>query len=479
MMSDALEVEEPAAFVDDLEQRFMAQKELINCGGALSLQEREQVLDACVEMLSDKRDQFVEAIASDFGARPRGLTLMYDLLGSISSIKYARKHMRDWVRADKRKVSFPYNFSGARARVEYQAKGVVGILGTWNVPLFTLLSPLAQVIAAGNRALIKPSDLAPNTGELLAETMPDYIDPESIAAVHGGRTLAERFSQLPFDHLVFTGGTEVGRAVMSAAAKNLTPVTLELGGKSPVIIGRSASIEDAADKIISFKATNAGQLCVCPDYALVPEERVNAFIASCKKAYSDTYERTPQEAGNIINARHYQRLQSYLDDASARGSEIIQLAPEGDYGSQCMPVTLVLNPAEDSLLRQHEIFGPILIVDSYEHIDQALADIGARDHPLALYYFGTDKSEQRQVLDRSRSGGVTINHVAQHASVEDAPFGGIGASGIGRYHGREGFLEFSHARTVYTQGLFDVNSLMGAVPPFGQKLQKRLDSVFK
>jgi len=309
--------------------------------------------------------------------------------------------------------------------------------------------------------------------------MPDYISPDYIAVITGGREDARRFSQLPFDHLVLTGGIEVGKAVMAAAASNLTPVTLELGGKSPVIIGRSANLEDAAEKIIYCKATNAGQLCVAPDYILIPDEQVEAFIAACRVAYPKTYRQSPDEAGNIINAQHYNRLKSYLDDAVARGYEVIPLAPEHESSPQSMPIVLVRSPGSDSLLRQHEIFGPILIIDGYERIEQAMERVGAGEHPLALYYFGKDKHEQRYVLDRTRSGGVTINNVAQHAAVEDAPFGGTGASGMGRYHGPEGFLEFSHARTVYTQGWFDINSLMGAVPPFGEKLQKRLESAFK
>lgn len=464
---------------DYLKERFEAQKELVKTAPLISLKERKHQLDACIQLISDNRDLLIEAIEADFGARNKGLSKLYDLLGSISSLKHAKKNVKRWMRPQKRNTPFPYNLSGAYVHVEYQPKGVVGILGTWNVPLFTLFSPLAQVIAAGNRVLIKPSEVTPTTGEVLSQLLPNYISPDVIAVITGGRKEAELFSRLPFDHLVLTGGTDVGKTVMSAAAKNLTPVTLELGGKSPVIIGRSANIESAAEKIIFAKATNAGQICVCPDYVLVAEEHVDSFISACRAIYPQTYEQSPEDAGSIINAQHYERLLSYLDDAIARGYEVIPLAEEREYKAHCMPVVLVRSPGSDSLLRQHEIFGPILIIDSYQRIEDAAKRINAGDHPLALYYFGKDKREQRYVLDHTHSGGVTINHIAQHPNAEDAPFGGIGASGMGHYHGREGFLEFSHSRTIYTQGWFDINSKIGARPPFGKKLQKQLESAFK
>ncbi len=442
-----------------------------------SREEREASLAALQCLLEENFEELVAAIERDFGSRSRGVSLMYDVHGSIGSIKYARKHLREWMRAERRKTPFPYNLSGAKVRVEYQPKGVVGILGTWNVPLFTVFSPLAQVIAAGNRALIKPSDLVPETSVCIERLMPTYLSPDTVAVITGDKAVSESLSQLPLDHIVVTGGTMVGKAVMTAAAQHLAGVTLELGGKSPVILGRSADIRQAAEKIIFAKVTNAGQLCVAADYVLVPTELLQAFLASLGELYQQTFETSPIEAGGIINQRHTARLHSYLEDARARDCQVLSLAEIEQGPENCIPLHLVVNPPADSLLSQEEIFGPILIVRTYDVIEDAIDFINAGERPLALYYFGRDKHEQNQVLQHTVSGGVTINQIALHPAADDAPFGGIGASGVGKYHGREGFLEFSHARTVFTQGWFDVNKLMGTRAPFGAKLQRQLESV--
>ncbi len=456
--------------------RFRAQRGAMASSDLFSLQQRRNTLDSCIALLKENHQAIAAAIESDFGSRPRAMTLMYDLLGSINSLHQTRSHMKRWLRPQKRRAPFPANLSGARVRVEYQPKGVVGILGTWNFPVFTLFSPLAQVVAAGNRALLKPSDVVPQTAELLCRLAPDYLDPEVVAIVDGDREVARTFSALPFDHLVLTGGTEVGRAVMGAAAPNLTPLTLELGGKSPVVIGRSARLEDAVEKILFAKVVNTGQMCVSPDYVLLPRDRLEAFLVSCRTIYPATFSDSPEEAGSIINDQHYRRVQSCLADARQRGTRLINLGEERDYGFHCMPLHLAIDPAADSLLGCQEVFGPVLNVLTYGTIEDAIATVNAGEKPLALYYFGSDAAEQRQVLDRTRSGGVTINNIAQHPAAEDAPFGGIGASGMGHYHGREGCLEFSHARTVFTQGWFDVNALFGTRPPFGEKLLKQLES---
>ena len=466
---------DPAAAAE-LESCFATQQAAARGSLPSSAAERRELIDACLALLKENHQPLVDAMEADFGRRSRGMSLMYDLMGSVTSLNHARGQTERWMRPEKRKTPFPFNLSGARVRVEYQPLGVIGILGTWNFPLFTLFAPLAQVLAAGNRCILKPSDLVPRTTEQLCELMTRYADSNTLAMVGGDRTVAEQFSRLPFDHLVLTGGTQVGKAVMAAAAANLTPLTLELGGKSPVIVGRSAQIHSAAEKIIFTKSVNAGQMCVAPDYVLLPREQLDPFLSACREHYPKTYGESPLDGGSIINAHHFQRVHSYLEDARERGTRIVPLAEDTGAGDNTLPLQIVINPPAESLLGRHEIFGPILNVITYEHLDEAIETVNSGEKPLALYYFGRDREEQRRVLDSTRSGGVTINHIAMHPGAVDAPFGGVGASGMGRYHGREGFLEFSHARTVFEQGWFDIAALFGTRPPFGEKLQKQLEA---
>ncbi|MFK7731758.1 MAG: aldehyde dehydrogenase family protein [Pseudomonadales bacterium] len=458
---------------------FTTQRAAVQSHKTMPLSQRLDLIDGCISLLNDNADALVEAVQADYGSRPGALTLMYDILGSISSLKYARKHVKQWMQPEVRRTPFPFGLSGAKVHIDYQAKGVIGVLGTWNFPIFTLFSPLAQVIAAGNRCVLKPSDIVPHTAELLCALLPNYVDREFLAVVSGDVSVSKAFSELPFDHLVLTGGTEVGKAVMAAAVPNLTPLTLELGGKSPVLIGRSAALAKAAEKIIFAKTVNNGQLCVSPDYVLLAQEQLDEFIEACQKYYSLTFKETHAEIGAIVNEKHYQRVNSYLRDARAKKVRVIALADPEEQTPHSLALHLVINPTEDCLISKHEIFGPAMIVKTYDNVNEAVDFINAGEKPLALYYFGRDSNEQSDVLERTRSGGVTINQIAMHPGAEDAPFGGIGASGMGQYHGKEGFLEFSHARTVYTQGWFDLASLFGMRAPFNDKLRKRLESSLK
>lgn len=463
----------------DLQGVFAKQRAAEQSHQPMPLSQRLDLIDSCIALLKDNSDAIIEAVEADYGSRPGALTLMYDILGSISSLSYARKHLKKWTQPEKRRTPFPFGLSGAKVHIDYQAKGVIGILGTWNFPIFTLFSPLAQAIAAGNRCIIKPSDVVASTTELLCSLLPNYVDREFLAVVAGDVSVSQTFSELPFDHLVLTGGTEVGKSVMAAAADNLTPLTLELGGKSPVLIGRSAPLEKAVEKIIFAKTVNNGQLCVSPDYVLLPQERLDDFIEACQKNYELTYNESHAEIGAIVNEKHFQRVNSYLRDARAKKVRVIALADSENHIAHSLPLHLVIDPGDDCLISKNEIFGPAMIVRSYDKVDDAIDFINEGEKPLALYYFGKDKKEQGEVLERTRSGGVTINQIAMHPGAEDAPFGGIGASGMGHYHGREGFLEFSHSRTVYTQGWFDLSALFGMRAPFGDKLRKRLESSLK
>ncbi|MEM8498600.1 MAG: aldehyde dehydrogenase family protein [Pseudomonadota bacterium] len=463
----------------DLQGVFAKQRTAEKSHKPMPLPLRLEHIDSCIALLKENSDDLIAAVEADYGSRPGALTLMYDILGSISSLSYARKHLKKWMRPETRQTPFPFGLTGAKVRIDYQAKGVIGILGTWNFPIFTLFSPLAQVIAAGNRCILKPSDVVPSTTELLCTLLPRYVDREFLAVVAGNVSVSQTFSELPFDHLVLTGGTEVGKSVMAAAACNLTPLTLELGGKSPVLIGRSASLENTVEKIIFAKTVNNGQLCVSPDYVFLPQDQLDSFIEACQKYYELTFEDSFYETGTIINEKHFQRVNSYLRDARAKKVRVIALADAESKVIRGLPLHLVIDPSDDCLISKHEIFGPAMIVRTYHQLDEAIEFINAGEKPLALYYFGKDNREQRQVLERTRSGGVTINQIAMHPGAADAPFGGIGASGMGQYHGKEGFLEFSHARTVYTQGWLDLSALFGLRAPFNDKLRKRLQSTLK
>ena len=440
--------------------------------GHVSADTRRQRLQQVIDLLVQHHEALTTAIDQDFGGRPAGFSLMNDVLGALASLKYARDHLQAWMQDEPREVFAPYDQLGARAWVMYQGKGSVGILGTWNAPLYTLFSPLASALAAGNRAILKPSEVVPRTAELLAKLCAEHLDPLVVAVVNGGPELGEAFSSQPFDHLVFTGSTAVGRLVMANAAKNLVPVTLELGGKSPVIVSRSADLQKAAFSIAAGKASNGGQICINPDLVYVPNAQLEDFLAALRGAYRDL---NPTVAGNpdvvaVVNQRHLQRVEGLVADAESRGARI-ECLPEVlpvDSEDRRRPLRVVVDPPADSQIMHEEIFGPAMVVLSYHDLDQVIAQINSRPRPLALYYFGEDHAEQRQVLEQTLSGGVTINDVMMHAALHDAPFGGIGASGMGHYHGREGFLQFSHMRTVFKAPAHDPRREWGLLPPYGE-----------
>ena len=464
-----------------LSQVLTAQKKAFVAHGHVSAEQRCERLQRVIELLVRYQQPLIEAMDADFGGRPQGFSLMNDVLGSLASLKYARDHVAHWVQDEPREVFAPYDQLGAKAWVMHQPKGSIGIMGTWNAPLFTLLSPLACVLAAGNRAILKPSEVVPRTAEVLARAFGELFDTLEVAVVLGDADLAQAFTSQPFDHLVFTGSTAVARSVMRNAAENLVPLTLELGGKSPVIISRSADLAKAAFSIAVAKANNGGQICINPDVVYVPREQLGDFIGALGAAYNELL---PTVADNpdvvaVVNARHLQRIESYVQDARQRGARVESFPREleADPQARRRPLQVVIDPPRDSLIMQEEIFGPALVVLPYDEIDRALADINSRDRPLALYYFGQSEEERRHVLQRTISGGVTINDVMMHAAMHDAPFGGIGASGMGHYHGREGFLEFSHMRTVFKAAAHDPRREWGMLPPYGEHFQATMQSM--
>jgi len=439
---------------------------------------RKDRLKRAIAMVRDSAARFCDALSEDFGHRSPEQTMVTDIAGSIGPLQHALKHVDRWARRDRRAVQFPLGLLGARAWVEYQPKGVIGVIAPWNFPVNLVMAPLAGVFAAGNRAMVKTSEFTPATAALFDEIVGRYFDPTELAFVSGGPEVGKAFAELPFDHLLFTGATGIGRHILHAAADNLTPVTLELGGKSPVIVGESADLAQVGQRVAMGKMLNAGQICLAPDYVLVPSAREEGLVDSLKAAASAMY---PTLLGNpdytsVVNDRHYQRLNAWIEDARAKGARVEVVNPAGEdfaaTNSRKMPLHIVRDATDDMIVMQEEIFGPILPVRRYDGIDGAIAEVNRRDRPLGLYYFGRDESERRRVLDRTISGGVTLDDVVFHVSMEDLPFGGVGPSGMGAYHGRDGFVTFSHAKSVFKQSRLDVAKLAGLKPPYGAATRK-------
>ena len=437
-------------------------------------------IDRAVAMLVDHKEAFAKAVSADFGHRSTEQTLMTDIMPSVGALKHSKKHMADWSRDNWRSPMFPLGLLGAKAKVVYQPKGVVGVIAPWNFPIGMVMVPMAGILAAGNRAMIKPSEFTERVADLFAELVPQYFAEEEMAVFTGGVEVGTAFSKLAFDHLIFTGATSVGKHIMRAAAENLVPVTLELGGKSPTFIGRSADKKKAGERIAMGKMMNAGQICLAPDYLLVAKDQEGDVIESVKAGVAGMYPSllANDDYTSVVNGRNYERLQGYLADAREKGAELIEVNPAGeDFGSSNgnkMPLTIVRNVNDDMKVMQEEIFGPILPVMTYDSIDQAIDYVNSHDRPLGLYYFGQDKAEEQKVLGRTISGGVTVNDVIFHNAMEDLPFGGIGPSGMGNYHGFDGFKTFSHGRAVYHQVGLDVGKLSGFKPPYGKTTQATL-----
>jgi len=427
-------------------------------------------LDRSVALLKKYGPRFCEAMASDFGHRSIEQSKITDIDSSIGPLEQAKKHVKQWMKPEKRKAMFPLGLFGSRARIDYQPLGVIGCISPWNFPVQLTFAPLAGVFSAGNRTMIKPSEFTPITSELMKEAFGEFFDIEEVAVFTGGAEVGSAFSSLPFDHLIFTGATAVARHVMRAAAENLVPLTLELGGKSPVVIGRSADMAMTATNVMAGKTMNAGQICLAPDYVFVPEEQADEFIAAARASVAKMYPdlKDNPDYTSVVNERHFNRINSYLDDARSKGAEIIEINPANeDFGQQQhhkIPPTLVMDPSDDMLVMQEEIFGPVLPIKRYKNIDETLDYINAHDRPLGLYYFGDDKAEEHKVLTHTTSGGVTVNDVIMHIAQEDLPFGGVGPSGMGSYHGHDGFKTFSHAKAVYSQSK-TVSKLAAAMRP--------------
>jgi coniferyl-aldehyde dehydrogenase len=465
--------------VERLRDVIARQKQHLLDNGAPSYELRADRIRRTISLLVENKANICEAVAADFSWRSHDLTLMTDILGTVEGLKHNAKHLRRWMKPERRKAQFPLNILGAKALIHYQPVGAVGIVGPWNFPIHLAFAPLGGALAAGNSAMIKPSEFTPATSELMDRLVRSYFDETEVAVFTGGPDVGAEFSRQPFDHLVFTGSTRVGRMVMRAAAENLTPVTLELGGKSPVIIGKGANIQVAAKRIAWGKALNSGQICIAPDYVLVPQQRLQEFVSAFKESITAMY---PSVAGNpdytsIVNQLQYDRLCSYIEDAKSRNIEVVEINPQNEdftgQGTRKLPPMLVIDPTDDSLIMQNEIFGPLLVIKSYRLIEDVIQYINAGSRPLALYYFGDNQAEQDLVLGRTWSGGACVNDVVVHAMQDDLPFGGCGASGMGAYHGEAGFKRFSHAKAVFSSSTkFDALGIMR--PPYGNAIRRVL-----
>lgn len=478
MVADIAPMQDQCQLISRMEQLFAGQQRSFQQQPMPGADQRIQQLRDLKAALLRHQSALIEAISEDFGRRSADETRLAEILPSIEGIHYTLKRIRRWMKPSKRHVGVA--FQPGKARVVYQPLGVVGVIVPWNYPLYLAMGPLTAALAAGNRVLIKMSESTPQTANVLTRMLAEVFDERQVAVITGEAEVGEAFSRLAFDHLLFTGGTGIGRHVMRAAADNLTPVTLELGGKSPAIVSHDVPLEDAAERIAFGKGVNAGQTCVAPDYVLCPRGRVDDLVAALGKQFKRLY---PHLAANpdytqIINPRQYLRIQGYLEDARSKGAQVIELNPgqEDLSSTRVIAPTLLLNVDDGMRVMQDEIFGPLLPIVPYDRIEDAMAYVAERPRPLALYYFGYDRAEQRRLMEQTHAGGMCINDTILHVAQDDMPFGGVGPSGMGHYHGHEGFLTFSKAKGVYIKQRF--NGARSIYPPYGGRVLQLIYRLF-
>ena len=452
--------------------------------GTPGIEIRLDRLNRVLDMMISYQDQIPVALSKDFGHRSPMASKFTDVASVFDAIHFAKKSLKKWMKPEKRSASSPFNLFGAKAYIQYQPLGTVGVISPWNFPINLTFAPLAGIFSAGNRAMIKPSEITPETSNLMKKMVSEFFDPDELAVFCGDVPVAEAFSKLPFDHLLFTGSTSIAKHVMRAAAENLVPVTLELGGKSPVIVSSSANMKQVADRVWNGKLLNSGQICLAPDYLFVHEDHVEPWIQASKQSIAEMFPSffDNEDYTSIINERHFKRLSNYLDDAKKKGARLIEFNPakedKEDRTHFKMLPTVILGVNSDMLVMQEEIFGPIIPVKTYSKIEDTVDYINGHERPLGLYYFGSDKTEEAFVLDNTISGGVTLNDVVFHVSQEDIPFGGIGPSGMGHYHGVDGFKRFSHAKGIYKQSSIDAVVKLTR-PPFTNFFDRLISSRIK
>lgn len=453
-----------------MEQQFNHFKQLAFSQPYPAIQDRCKTLKQLKKMLLKNEQAIIEAINTDFSYREPFETQIAEILPSIKTIHHAHKHVKTWIRPVKRNVSIW--FKPATAKIMYQPLGVVGIIVPWNYPLYLAIGPMVAAIAAGNRVMVKMSEFTPNFSQLFKELCEKHIDKDWVSIINGDAEVAAHFSALPFDRILFTGSTNIGKKVMAAASENLTPVTLELGGKSPTIIDEGYPLEKAVEKLLFGKLLNSGQTCLAPDYVYLHSSHKDNFVNTCKSLANSFYpdwKRAHYTA--IINNKQWERHQTLLDDAKEKGATLVSLFRDSETTGRKQPPHLVLGADDDMLIMQQEIFGPSLPVFFFDSINDVIELIKQRPRPLALYLLSNNKSNYQRLMTETHSGGVTVNDTILHVSQENLPFGGVGNSGMGHYHGIEGFRTFSHAKSIFKQSRFASSKLI--YPPYG-KLSKLL-----
>ena len=471
---------------EEMNKALNEQKEFFIKNGSPSIELRIDRLKRLKALIMDNRYDFVDALNEDFGNRSKNASMLSDVYGIMPAINLAIKNVKKWNKIEKKSSNFPFGFLGAKSYIKYEPLGTVGMISPWNFPVNLSFLPLVSIFAAGNQVMHKPSEHTPTTSLLLKDLCDKSYDQNEFATFLGGPEVGEAFTKLKFDHLLYTGGGSVAKHVMNSASQNLVPLTLELGGKSPVVIGKTADLSTSAKRIMFGKTLNAGQICLAPDYVVVHKDQKEDFIQAIKNAVTEYFPnlKDNDDYTSIINEKHYDRLKDLLDDAIEKGAKVDEINPANEDFSQQefykMTPTIVTNTTDDMKIMQEEIFGPILPVVEYDEINEATHLINSKDRPLGLYYFGTDKSEEDDLFNKTSSGGVTVNNVISHIQQNDLSFGGVGPSGMGRYKSFDGFKNFSNPRAYYKEVGFKLYKFFDAVrPPYKGSIEKVLKQLMK
>lgn len=471
---------------DEMNRVLDEQKKFFINNGSPSIKLRIDRLERLKALIMNNRYDFVDALNADFGVRSKNASMLSDVYGILPAINQAIKSVKKWNKIEKKSSNFPFGLLGAKSYIKYEPLGTVGMISPWNFPVNLTFVPLVSIFAAGNQVMHKPSEHTPITSTLLKDLCDKSYDQTEFATFLGGPEVGEAFTKLHFDHLLYTGGGSVAKHVMNAASKNLVPCTLELGGKSPVVIGKSADLKTTAKRIMFGKTMNAGQICLAPDYVVVHKNQKEEFINETKEAVNEYFPdlKDNDDYTSIINQKHYDRLQELLNDAIEKGAKVDPINPANEDFSQQefykIPPTIITNTTDDMKVMQEEIFGPLLPIVEYDDIDEATQLINSKDRPLGLYYFGDDKSEENNLLNKTSSGGVTVNNVISHLQQDNLSFGGVGPSGMGRYKSFDGFKNFSNPRAYYKEVGYKFDKFFNAVrPPYKGDIEKILKQLFK
>lgn len=454
------------------------QKKAFIENGQPTYNQRLDSLNRCIALLETHDEQIIEALNEDYKNRSHHEIMTSEVIQSIRNLNFTIKHFKKWMKPMKRTPSFMAGMLGSKAYLEPSPLGTVGIIAPWNFPVGMIFYPAASILAAGNRIMAKPSEFTPQTAQLIKDAVAKYFDESEFAVVLGGPEVGAEFTKLPFDHLLYTGSGRIAKKVLANTAENLVPTTLELGGKSPTIIGKDADMELAAKRIMFVKTMNAGQICLSPDYIFLPRGKEEAFLKAASKAFDEFYpDDNKSEYTSMVNETHFERMQTYVSDATEKGAKVHSLGNFDSAENNIMTTKILMDVNDGMKVMQDEIFGPLLPVMLYDDISEVINYVNSHDHPLGLYYFGNSNSEQQNVIKNTRSGGVTINDAMFHIMQSELPFGGVGASGYGYYHGREGFMNFSNMRSVYYQTNND--SAFAMLRPPKNKSLGKLQNILK